>query len=277
MKAYSKINLCLDVGEWDEEVGKHHIDSVMQTIDLCDNLTVRRRSDRQCTSTFTSGHAIENDNALAAAQLFVETFGTNGVDIVINKLIPIGAGLGGSSADAAAVLKAMAMLYNVPLDQLPPLAARIGSDVPFLLDTGVARVQGFGEQVTPLAPLPLLYAVLAFPRQSINSADAYRDFDNMRKKPAPIRCEDIYGWLYEGRNTKLYNNNSLYPVCATRCPAIGTAVRDMQDLASIHIAMSGSGTCVYALYPKLDNAYAKLADLQEKGYVAKLCRLVNAR
>ena len=267
----------MDVGEWDEETGKHRIDSVMQTIDLCDNVTVRRRSDKTCTSCFTSGHDIDNDNALAAAQLFVETFDTNGVDIVISKLIPIGAGLGGSSADAAAVLKAMAVLYNIPLDRLSPVAARIGSDVPFMLHTGVARVQGFGEQVTPLAPLPVLYAVLALPRQSMATTDAYRDYDNMRKKPAPIRCEDIYGWLREGRNTKLYGNNSLYPVCATRCPAIGAAVKDMQDLASIHIAMTGSGSCVYALYPKLEKAYAKLADLQEKGYVAKLCRLVNAR
>ena len=73
----------------------------------------------------------------------------------------------------------------------------------------------------------------------------------------------------------MFTNNSLYPVCATRCPAVGTAIKDMQDLFSIHIAMSGSGTCVYALYPRLDKAYAKQAELQEKGYVAKLCRLMN--
>lgn len=275
MHAYSKINLALDVGEKDEENGKHVVDTAMQTIDLRDNVSVTKRPDKQCTSVFTSGRVLEDDNALKAAQLFVETFDTNGADIVIGKLIPMGAGLGGSSADAAAVLKGMAMLYNIPFSELPPVAAKIGSDVPFLLGTGVARVQGFGEIVTPLAPLPLLYALLVFPKQSMSTELAYSDFDNMRKKPAPIRTEDIYNWLHDGRNTKLFTNNSLYPVVATRCPSVGTAIKELQDLFSTHIAMTGSGTCVYALYPRLDKANARLALLQEKGYQAKVCRLIN--
>lgn len=272
--AYSKINICLTIGEKDEERGLHRIDSIMQTIELHDTVQLSVRRDKACTCNLTWPDDV-TDNALRAAELFVAAFDTMGVDIEVRKEIPVGAGLGGSAADAAAVLRGMAMLYNVEDDKLPPLAAQLGSDVPFLLQRGLAHVTGFGEEVEILPPLPLFYALVVVPKETVATAEAFAAYDGMGKKPTPIYIEEVMKLLTAERNTKLYQTNNFYPVSSTRCPAIAGAVKALQDLRSLHISMTGSGSAVYALYNRLDHAMEKRDALLEAGFDARLYRLID--
>lgn len=274
LPAYAKINICLSVLDMDEERGLHRIDSLMQTIDLHDTVTLAVRRDADCTCNLVWEEGVE-DNALKAANLFVQTFGTKGIDVFVKKEIPVGAGLGGSSADAAAVLTGCAVLFGKDMGEVMPLARQLGSDVPFLMQRGLAHVTGFGEEVEPLPPLPLMYALLVISDDVMSTPEAYAGYDAMGKKPNPVNTQEVLDLLRAERNTKLYQCNNLYQVCSTRCSAIGGATKVLQDLRSLHIAMTGSGSCVYALYNRLDYAQEKRDALEADGYRVMLCRLVN--
>lgn len=272
LNAYGKINLSLSVGERDDVTGLHSIDSLMQTIDLCDYVSVAKRQDKQCTSTIV-GMTIQDDAALRAAQCFVDAFDCNGVDIRIVKHIPLGGGLGGSSADAAAVLRGMAMLYDVDFCRLPALAAQIGCDVPFLLSPGFARATGAGDQLTYLPPLPTMYALLVFAGEGVSTAEAYQAYDQQTKKPKPIHTEEIESFLREKKHTKILQNNHLLSVATNRCPSIDKAIKALTDPKALHTAMSGSGSTVYNLYEELDDALAKQQTMGD--YTTRICRLLN--
>ncbi len=272
LNAYGKINLSLSVGDRDETTGLHQVDSLMQTIDLCDYVSVTKRRDKECTSTIV-GMTIQDDTALQAARLFVDTFDCDGVDIRIVKHIPLGGGLGGSSADAAAVLRGMATLYDVDFCRLPALAAQIGCDVAFLLSPGLARATGAGDQLTYLPPLPTMYALLVLGNEGISTAEAYQAFDAQTKKPKPIHTEEIESFLREKKHTKILQNNHLLSVATIRCPAIDKALKALTDPKALHTAMSGSGSTVYNLYEELDDAMAKQQTLGD--YTTRICRLIN--
>ena len=272
--AYGKINICLTVGALDEERGLHEVDTVMQTIELHDTVHLSVRRDKECTTNLVWEEGVE-DNALKAARLFVDTFDTKGVDVVVDKEIPVGAGLGGSAADAAAVLAGMSVLFGIDMQALYPLAAQLGSDVSFLLTRGLGRVSGFGDKVEVLEPLPLMYALLVLPEQTVSTPEAYKAYDELGKKPGPVNTDEVLSLLRAERNTKLFQCNNFYAVCSTRCPAIAAATKVLQDLRSLHIAMTGTGSAVYALYNRLDYAEEKRDALLADGYNVKLYRLVD--
>ncbi len=274
--AYGKINLTLGILGQEEETGLHQVDTYMQTIDWCDYVTLQARSDDQCTSTWVGREAPEGDTALKAAELFVAVFETNGVDITIQKRLPIGAGLGGSAADAAAVLRGMALLYDVDFGALKDVAASVGADVPFLLGTGLARCTGTGTQVEPVALLPQMYAVVLCPSEASLTADAYAAYDAQPKKPAEIRGEEILEMLREEHSTKLLTVNHLQKTVSMRIKGVDEGLKLLQDPKALHIAMTGAGSAVYALYTDLDAAQAK-ADSLSEGRLVRLCRLVNER
>lgn len=274
--AYSKINITFGILGQDEETQLHQVDSYMQTIDWCDYVTLKVRSDDQCTSTWEGRETPEDDTARKAAETFVAVFETNGVDITIQKRIPVGAGLGGSSADAAAVLRGMAMLFGVDFGQLKDVAASVGADVPFLLGVGLGHCTGTGTEVEYLPALPPLYAVVLCPDQPSLTADAYAAYDAQTKKPADIRGEEIVGMLREGHSTKLLSVNHFQKLVAMRNKGVDEGIKLLQDPKAVHIAMTGSGSAVYSLYYDLDAAQAK-ADALSEGRLVRLCRLVNER
>ena len=274
--AYGKINVTLGILGQDEETGLHQVDTFMQTIDWCDYVTLQARSDDQCTSTWVGRETPEVDTALKAAELFVAVFETNGVDITIQKRLPIGAGLGGSAADAAAVLRGMAVLYDVDFGQLPDVAKSVGADVPFLLNVGLARCTGTGTDVELLPPLPQMYAVVLCPSEPSLTADAYAAYDAQPKKPAEVRGEEIVEMLRGEHSTKLLTVNHLQKTVAMRIKGVDEGLKLLQDPKALHIAMTGSGSAVYSLYTDLDAAQAK-ADSLSEGRLVRLCRLVNER
>ena len=164
VRAPAKINLTLEVLSKRGD-GYHEIRSVIQTIDLCDIITIDEGKDTSFKSTIKEWDP-EMSLVSKAVHLFREVTGiTRNVSITIEKNIPMMAGLGGDSSDAAAVLRGLNRLYetNLPKEELHRIAEQLGSDVPFFLYGGTALIEGRGEIVTPLPSVPEMCLVLAVP------------------------------------------------------------------------------------------------------------------
>lgn len=164
MKAYAKVNLTLEVLRRRED-GYHEISSIIQTIDLHDTLTLEPHD--QITLECDLPKLVSSDNlVLKAAHLLKDTAGYGkGARISLVKEIPVSAGLGGGSSDAAVTLKGLNHLWSLGLsmEDLTEMAAQLGSDVPFFLLGGTALVHGRGERVRPLPPADLRWLVVLVP------------------------------------------------------------------------------------------------------------------
>ena len=193
LKAYGKINLGLAVLGRRQD-GYHELRTVFQTISLADRLEVRltpgRREVRLEIRGFEVPTGSNNLAVLAAESLLAELKLRNRVEILLDKRIPPGSGLGGASSDAAVVLRAVAMLAvrALPRERLHRLAAQLGSDVPFFLYGGRALGLGRGEEVYPLPEEARRHCVLFFPGEGMNTAEAYR---SLRR----ARLDSAKGWL----------------------------------------------------------------------------------
>lgn len=200
LRAYAKLNLSLNV------VGKrgnmHLIDSVMTSVDVFDEVVLSPRADKVVTVDGVDCVASYDNTAYKAAVRFSELFDVGGADIAISKGIPFGAGMGGSSADAAAVLVGLANLYDVPKDsdKLRQIAVSVGSDVWYMMCGGYARVGGCGEIVEPFsAAKPMWYMLTTFDTPC-DTAVIYRIFDDVGGDSSDndklVRC------LQNGRQTE---------------------------------------------------------------------------
>lgn len=195
IKVPAKINLTLDIlGVTD---GYHDIESLVASINLYDTVTIKERVDGKITlqnKGLDVGCPIIENNAYKAAKLFVETFGTYGVDIVIDKKIPVSGGLGGSSADIAGVLNAMNDLYGVNGD-MTPLAVELGSDSAYMLHGGYAVLKGRGDEVEIKDIDKKLYLLIITCKQEISARKCYQKFDQKKKyfEPSTARAtEEMY-------------------------------------------------------------------------------------
>ena len=173
LRAHAKVNLTLEVlGKRDD--GYHEIASVVQTIDLHDTLTLETADELALECDRPELASPENLAFKAAALLKEETGYGNGASIHIQKRIPVSAGLGGGSSDAAAALVGLNRLWGLGLttERLLPLAARLGSDVPFFLHGGTAMVRGRGELVRPMPPADLAWFVVLSPAIDVSDKTA---------------------------------------------------------------------------------------------------------
>ncbi len=256
--ARAKINLFLQVGPLRAD-GYHDIRSIMQSIELCDELYFRRTDGSagdvviRCNESRVPASA---DNLVAsAARVFNERTGpwAGGLDVLINKRIPVGAGLAGGSADAAAALFALNRIYetDLPLEALSSMGAEVGSDVPFCLVGGTALVRGRGEDVTSLGPLPPLHVVLATTGEEASTAEVYARFDE-RARDGAGDLESSFEELLRGiRNhdfDAIYANlhNSLES--ATIAPGQVELYKSVAlDSGASAAMMTGSGPTVFAL------------------------------
>lgn len=181
VKVPAKINLTLDVlGTVD---GYHAINSLVASINLFDVVTVCARKDGKITLT-EKGIKVDcpiiENNAYKAARSFMDIFGTFGVDIIIDKKIPIGGGLGGSSADIAGVLNAMNILYGIN-GEMFPLACDLGSDAPYMLKGGYAIMKGRGDEVEQQDIDRKLYLNVITIDKEISARKCYQLFDENKK------------------------------------------------------------------------------------------------
>lgn len=272
VNAYAKINLTLDVTG--REGGFHMLDSLVTTIDIYDRITVKKRRDRLCSVAMhgmkSESIPPEENNALRAAEAFVARFHTTGADVTVHKNIPIGAGLGGSSVDAAGTLKALAKLYEVSdMGALKSVADSLGSDTGYLLYGGFARLKGRGEQVEPLIGLPPLHVLLLLPREGVDTPECYARFDALASScppRTPLALEGIGQGNFEWA-AKSFGNH-LTEAAKSLNPAVGEALTALKMLSPLCAVMSGSGSACYALFETRE-----LAEWAKSRYRGK-CRAI---
>jgi len=252
--APAKVNLFLHVTGRRAD-GYHTLESLIALIDLADTLTLTRRDDGGIHRTNdVAGVPEDHDLSLRAARaLQVATGSRFGVDIVVDKHIPLGSGLGGGSSDAASVLLALNRLWELalPRTELLRLAVGLGADVPLFVAGENTVARGIGEILAPVS-LPHCFLALAFPPAAVPTADIFGAPELTRATPSAKI--DVFS---EG-----YGRNDLAPVTASRFPDVAAAI-DALSRASSLARMSGSGACVFAAFPTEDKAHDALALLPQ--------------
>jgi 4-diphosphocytidyl-2-C-methyl-D-erythritol kinase len=248
--AQAKINLSLRVLAKEPD-GFHSIETVFLRIALGDDVRVHIR---ELTRTLRCGvmrdEPEEKNLAYRAAQLYAEQTGwPHGFEIVIKKRIPIGGGLGGGSADAAAVLRILNALAEKPLGakELGELAARLGSDVPFLAsDATMAIGWARGEKLLQLAPLPARDIHLFLPPFGVDTAEAYALLDESRGDRPPEHPDFTAEMFADWESAARHSSNDFEPVIRSRWPVIDALLKRGEEHALFY-RMSGSGSTVFKI------------------------------
>lgn len=255
IKSYAKINLTLEIQG--VESGFHLLDSAVANIDLCDTVYLKKKTGKYSNVVMhgmdSEKISPEKNNALKAAEAFSAAFGTDGAEITIFKDIPIGAGLGGSSADICGVLNGMARLYGIEdRAKLKELADTLGSDTGYMLDGGFARMQGRGEKVTPIKTDTTLYLLLICPRSSVSAGECYKKYDELPHTLAlrESQTENCIRALTEKDVTGVGMSltNDLYVPALHVNGDVLTAYEQARSFSPLGACMSGSGSAVYALF-----------------------------
>lgn len=251
VKAYAKLNLTLGITGVDN--GWHMLDSLVCSIDVFDLITLSKRRDGQVTVQMRGMGAEalppEQNNAYKAAVAYVNRFKTCGVDITVYKNIPMCAGLGGSSADAAGVIRGMGRLYGLGSErELKELADTLGSDTGYMLTGGFARLSGRGERVFPIEASARLSLLLLLPPHGVSTPLCYKRYDEV---PSPPHLNgNAVSALINGDIPRLGAelNNALYQPAASLNGDIKTAFEELSSFSPLGVNMTGSGSCVYALF-----------------------------
>jgi 4-diphosphocytidyl-2-C-methyl-D-erythritol kinase len=245
IRAYAKLNLFLLVREKRAD-GYHEIDSFFHSISLSDEITLKRD---EKLSFYCNLDELNNPQNLAykSARLFIKETGIKGAKIHLKKNIPLAAGLGGGSSDAAAVLWGLNEIYGRPLgkEKLLSLTETLGADVPFFIFGGACRVRGKGEKVTPLKPLENLEALLFVFPFTLPTACVYASYKSGMGKEKPT-FEDFYSGLKKGERSDLKIYNSLERVVFEKFPQVKEVKKVAQEMG-FPAGMSGSGPTVFSL------------------------------
>jgi 4-diphosphocytidyl-2-C-methyl-D-erythritol kinase len=271
--AQAKLNLHLRVLSR-EESGYHAIETIFHRIDLADDLLVEiTSSERSLDVSGAETGPVESNLAWKAATLYAEHCGwPDGFRIALTKRIPMGAGLGGGSADAAGVLRALNSLSPTPIGQrgLLALAGQLGSDVPFLTgDAVMALAWGRGDRMLSLDPLPRYDVLLMSPDFSVSTADAYRWLDEDRIQgdkarqllgepvrtiePTVIDALDLSSWSGISR----FARNDFELSVAVRHPRLAGYLDRLRNSRATFAGMTGSGSTVFGILDSPPN-YAKV-------------------
>lgn len=267
-KAYAKINISLDVTGKRED-GYHEMLMVMQTVTLCDDVTVEL-TDGEKSSATCNLHFIpcdERNLAVRAANMFFEKLGRKGAaKITLDKQIPVGAGMAGGSSDAAAVLRALNSLCGRPFDRagLEALAAQVGSDVAFCISGGTMLASGRGEVLTPLPPMPDCYVVISKPDFSISTPELFKKLDSVKLRCHPDTA-GIRDALDEGNLLKLARRmfNVFEDVPDRRFSTVTEIKSALLDHGALGAVMTGTGSAVFGIFSDLSSAENAAAALKK--------------
>ena len=279
LKALAKINLGLDVvGR--RENGYHDVRMVMQTIYLYDNVTMEKTEEAgiQLTCNLFYLPVDETNIAYKAAKLLIDEFNIkDGVRIVLDKHIPVAAGLAGGSANAAAVLVGMNRLFSLGLTQedLMKRGVSLGADVPYCVMRGTVLAEGIGEILSPLPPLPKCTILIAKPGINVSTKTVYEKLDSQEITEHP----DIDGILEGLDKQELHKvadcmGNVLETVTIGDYPVIEEIKDVMKENGALNAMMSGSGPTVFGIFDdraKAQQAQQKIRELQ----IAKQVYIAN--
>jgi 4-diphosphocytidyl-2-C-methyl-D-erythritol kinase len=256
-RAPAKINLFLRVTGRRAD-GYHELDSVFLPIGINDSVRIEIRPAAQAAVTLRCDAAplaaADFNLASRAAAAFMKEYGVAAmVSIDLQKRIPVGAGLGGGSSDAGAVLRMMAALCAVPTDdRLARVAVGLGADVPFFLDPRPSRVWGIGERCEPIAGMPRLALVLAIPPAEVPTAKIFAAL--LREQwSGPASASDIEEIL-AGRITPRVTVNDLFAPAARLYPEVARLSAMLRQEGAIAAQMSGSGGSVFGLFASDEEA-----------------------
>jgi 4-diphosphocytidyl-2-C-methyl-D-erythritol kinase len=282
VRAYAKLNLTLCVGARQPD-GFHPLQTVFQSLALHDTLELTRRPGPFALTCTDPAVPVDERNLVTrAARMLWSALGRagepRGVAIHLAKHIPMQAGLGGGSSDAASALSGLARAWQprgARVD-LAALAARLGSDVPYFLLGGTALGLSRGEDLYPLDDLRPFSVVLALPAFGVATADAYRWFDEDFPRPlASTRGEARAIPAWPGRPLAL--GNDLEGPVVRRHPEISAARRVLESAGALAAGMTGSGSAVFGLFAAEPAARRAARVVAEAGFVAVPTRTVDRR
>ena len=279
IRAHAKINLDLRVLGTRPD-GFHELRTVFQALALHDVLHCIPREGPFAIECTSAGVPLDASNLIwRAAETLWKALRRAGTvrDVVIQleKHIPLQAGLGGGSADAAATLVALAQLWRVPVkpSQLTDLAAHIGSDVPFFLSGGTALGLGRGEEVYPLADLPRHWVVLLIPGFGVSTSEAYGWYDAERELSRAPREPQYVPGPWPSRAAQMIND--LEAPIAAHHPEIDHMKAALKRTGAVAAAMSGSGSTVFGLFQKGRDALKAMQHLRGSGWQAILTETLD--
>lgn len=265
-KAFAKINLILKVERRDG--GYHDLDSVVTTVNLYDTLIVRSRRDKKINLNLRgvpvrvfADYEPERDNAYRAAKLYCEKTGSGGADITLRKNIPFSSGMGGSSTDAAAVLRAMERIYKKGIN-LEELANELGSDTAYLLRGGACRLKGRGEIILPAEIKNDFYITAVFPEEGVDTTECFKKFDELNvsennENELLTNDETADNGLIDRFIESLGGGEPDFSVCfndlfSAACELneqVKIAYEKLKSLSPETVFMTGSGSTVCAVFP----------------------------
>lgn len=286
VNAYAKINLMLDIVATRTD-GYHDLFMIMQSIGIYDTVTITQTASRKITITCNiDGIPLDEKNiAHKAATAFFDATGikNDGINIDLVKRIPHAAGMAGGSADGAGVLVALNSLTGAGLtdDELCDIGVKIGADVPFCIKGGTLLAQGIGDVLNKVKPLRKCYIVIAKPEVGVNTAYAYKQFDECGKVHTP----DKFGMLCAMQSRDLADIASRMENVFEQFIDVPNRV-DMKailrDNGALGVCMSGSGPTIFGIFDDKQNAeraaeqlkdYAK--DIAVTTPVSKGCKIVK--
>lgn len=276
-KAYAKINLGLDVIRRRPD-GYHEVKMIMQTVGICDILTFRK-SGRQdgAVTLFLDKKELpcgKENLVYRAAELLTRTHGLrDGVEITLEKRIPIAAGMAGGSTDAAAVFHGMNELFglSMSLQEMKDLGVGIGADVPYCIQGGTALSEGIGEILTALPSPPAAYLLIAKPDIGVSTKFVYENLHADRLQSHP----DIDGMVQalergslEGIVSRM--ENVLETVTVREYPVIHMLKDIMRREGALNALMSGSGPTVFGVYKTREAAEASRPAVEKSGMAKEI-------
>ena len=275
LKALAKINLGLDVlGR--RENGYHDVRMVMQSIYLYDEVKIAKKKEPGITLTTNLKFLPTGDGNIAykAAQILMDEFDLKeGVQITLNKHIPVAAGLAGGSSNAAAVLFGMNRLFGLRLTQqeLMDRGVKLGADVPYCVLGGTAIARGIGEVLTPLPAPADCHVIIAKPPVSVSTAYVYGHIKPLEITKRPD-IEAMAQSIKDGDLKKMASliYNVMEDVTVGEYPIISEIKQVMLDNGALNSIMSGSGPTVFGLFDDKEKAQQCVKTLEEKGLTQQL-------
>ena len=279
LKSRAKINLGIDVLKKRLD-GYHEVKMVMQEIDFYDNVELVERRDSEKIQLFSDCPYIPRDDsniAVRAAILIKEKFNIPwGLDIYLDKNIPVGAGLAGGSSNAAAVLRGLNHMWelNLSKEDLMEIGVQLGADVPFCIMGGAAIAEGIGEKLTTIQGLKNTWIVLVKPYISVSTVDVYRQLDLTKIKKRP-NIDGIVKAIKENNLYTLCSNmeNVLETVTVMNYPIVSDLKKKMMGYQAIGSMMTGSGPTVFGIfknYKQAKSAYNNLKIINRQTYMVQI-------
>ncbi len=281
VRAYAKINLTLEVLGRRAD-GYHELATVMQTVDLYDTICLTATGDRRVQLVCTKPELSNDDNLAArAAHLVRERLALGqGVLIELHKHIPVAAGLGGGSSDAAAVLLALQQWWQLHLSpsDLLDMAAALGSDVPFFLTGGLALCEGRGERVTALAPYwprSMRWLLLLKPALSVSTAAVFSNLSASDFTDG-THSRAVSTALNAGQMPRLEDLHNCFERSVLEYyPDVAHARADLLQAGAPFVRLSGTGPTLFASFAELSCAQRVQEQLQTQGYEVYLSRAIH--